>query len=1564
MNNRVDSTGDAKPPLARPRLGEFINEAGGITTIQYSPQQCDPTNPPSPATNTQRCFPVYWAPFGGTPAMDWFNKFVVTGVTQNDTTTGDLIQTNYQYAGTAAWRYADDPQLPDAYRTWSDWRGYNRVDTLVGRSDQQRSMSSEFYLRGMDGNRTASGSTSHVVVSGLDAPSITDSNEFAGTAYESVLFNGMSAAGVAGSRISESISTPWSRQTASTTQVGGTIDGKTASPVELTASYVDTQTTVDRTFMYGSPVTNATSRSTTHQILQWDSYGMPIRSESYATPDEATPTTHTDAQCATIAYARNPALNLVALIARTFVQSVACASADTATLPTDKTTSGSVISDTYATYDGATSWQGQVPTLGDATATYRAVGYNDGTREATALQQVADVTYDALGRRRTSTDTNSGTTTTEYNPVGAGVPISTTSKNAKGQPTVTTWDGARMLPLTVVDANQRTTENTYDAIGRLTAVWDPRYSRAQGQAASQKFAYSIGGTAAGDGHVAGTWIATYVPKGPTGTAYNVSYQVFDALLRARQTQKPSPQGGQILTDTTYDDLGRVATSWTDAWDDQHSPTGTRYVLGYGGADQTDNTFDGAGRIVKATESWTVPTPGTCAPNSTRCSRSTTTTYTGDATTVVPPPGGLATTTVVDALGRTTQNITYPGNDPTATGAVKNVTAYDAQGRPKSVTGPDQLSTTVGYDLFGRTVSNSDPASGTSTTTYNDNDQVIATKDARGQQLNYTYDILGRATGLYQGASATNASELASWSYDAAGQLGQLSSTTRYVGGNVASGRAYKSTVNTYDSLYRPTKTTLTLPGNDTLVTGANLPTTVSHTESYNRDGTVNTLGEPAIAGLPAETETYGYDSTGLGLPTTLNGAQGVVLSTGYTPFGDISTMALGAAGTSNSQVNFAYGYDGLRRLTRLQTTDPASSGSHLINASYAYNTAGQLTSVFDSAGSGNTQNTCYSYSSFARLSAEWTPSSANCAAPTKSTIAGAAPYWTSYGFNTTGAGQRTTKVDHSFTGGPSSDTTTTYTYGGTCNSKTQSSRVLTNVRKVVGSTTANYPYCVDASGGQTTSATVTGAARTMAWDGEGHLSNLVQGSGTSATKYTYVYNTDGSLLVKRPTDPAAAGTTTLYLGDTEVEATLSSNGTWALKGTRHYTAFAGTVAVRTATPSTTSTLTFQAADPQGTTNVEWSSTAPGVTRAKRYTDAFGVPVNVSTWADARRFLSLPYDSTLGLSHLGAREYDPQTGRFMSVDPVLNAADPVSMDSYGYSDHDPVNSSDPEGTICTAKPDPDNGSCPANQPTAPHTTHHSGSAPASNTPSSTQSALVEQIAQEKEFIKNIKILIFVHQQDIQRATARLEQDSGGELSKSDVILAALALGLFVSDVVAPELIPVEAGGEAELAELAEGEGAAGIAAAEAIPFELEAELTELETLKLDVTAEESLLADNQAALKALGGVGPVNQGEAGVLKTIADLEAAGGRVIQREVTLDVNGVRTRPDLYVEFPNGEKGFIEVKTGEGARLTSNQTTAYPGIRTGGAIPRGKNAEEAGLEVGRPLPAMRVWIVRQPWP
>lgn len=62
------------------------------------------------------------------------------------------------------------------------------------------------------------------------------------------------------------------------------------------------------------------------------------------------------------------------------------------------------------------------------------------------------------------------------------------------------------------------------------------------------------------------------------------------------------------------------------------------------------------------------------------------------------------------------------------------------------------------------------------------------------------------------------------------------------------------------------------------------------------------------------------------------------------------------------------------------------------------------------------------------------------------------------------------------------------------------------------------------------------------------------------------------------------------------------------------------------------------------------------TPTKRYTTPFGAArgATAGTWPDDKTFLGKPTDTGTNLTHVGAREYDPTLGQFISVDPLLSA----------------------------------------------------------------------------------------------------------------------------------------------------------------------------------------------------------------------------------------------------------------------------------------------------------------------
>ncbi|WP_405683387.1 RHS repeat-associated core domain-containing protein [Streptomyces sp. NBC_00057] len=152
----------------------------------------------------------------------------------------------------------------------------------------------------------------------------------------------------------------------------------------------------------------------------------------------------------------------------------------------------------------------------------------------------------------------------------------------------------------------------------------------------------------------------------------------------------------------------------------------------------------------------------------------------------------------------------------------------------------------------------------------------------------------------------------------------------------------------------------------------------------------------------------------------------------------------------------------------------------------------------------------------------------------------------------------------------------------------------------------------------------------------------------------------------------------LYLGETELTTTAGK----ITRATRSYVHEGAPTVVRSTVDGATTghKLTVLLADPLGTatTAVEQSATQPVTRRSyKPYGENRGT--QPTSWPDKRSYLGVGIDDAgTGLIHLGAREYDQSTGRFLSADPVKDFADPLQMNGYAYSHNSPVSRSDPSG----------------------------------------------------------------------------------------------------------------------------------------------------------------------------------------------------------------------------------------------------------------------------------------------
>ncbi len=84
-----------------------------------------------------------------------------------------------------------------------------------------------------------------------------------------------------------------------------------------------------------------------------------------------------------------------------------------------------------------------------------------------------------------------------------------------------------------------------------------------------------------------------------------------------------------------------------------------------------------------------------------------------------------------------------------------------------------------------------------------------------------------------------------------------------------------------------------------------------------------------------------------------------------------------------------------------------------------------------------------------------------------------------------------------------------------------------------------------------------------------------------------------------------------------------------------------------------------------------------VTRRKQLPFGESRSATGTTWPGDRGFVGGTTDPT-GLTHLGAREYDPTLGRFLSVDPLILPGDSTQLNPYVYGNNNAATFSDPTG----------------------------------------------------------------------------------------------------------------------------------------------------------------------------------------------------------------------------------------------------------------------------------------------
>ncbi|MFJ3788751.1 RHS repeat-associated core domain-containing protein [Kitasatospora sp. NPDC090091] len=935
----------------------------------------------------------------------------------------------------------------------------------------------------------------------------------------------------------------------------------------------------------------------------FDAYGMVTSVSDLGDTDKSG-----DEQCTTTEYARNIAAWMIDRVSR--VETLAAACGGQVSRPAD------VMADSRRYYDGSTTL-GAAPTRGLVTEARTINGKGDG------YQSLGTTAHDQYGRVTSATDAYGKTTTTDYTPATGEVPTGTVVTNPLGHKVTTTYEPLRGQAVAVSDTNGKVTTTQYDALGRTTRVWIPTRSAVTYPDSPN---YSFGYQIRNDGP---SVISTTTLR--HDSTYATGFAIMDGLGRPRQTQEPAPDGsgGRLVTETFYDTRGLTwresGTFYANGAAEGVLVTGQE--LNYPAS--TDTLFDGAGRPV-----------ATISKKFGDETKRTTTTYLGDGITTVPPQGGTAKTALTDARGRTVETREYTDAGRTA---FQNVTYnYDKLGRLTGITDSAGSTWAYTYDVAGRQVRLEDPDKGASVMTYDAGGRLTDVEDARGITLHSDYDALGRRTAVKQGATT-----LAEWTYDTVAK-GMLSSSTRYVDGN-----AFVSSVTSYNSLYKPVLSQLTVPASEGALAG-----TYKWTNSYNANtGQVMWVQHPAAGGLPQERVTNSYTPTSGLLGTVYAGSDPLASATTYDHYGRATREEYGAFGKHLWVSNI---YDEHTGAVKETVSDRELAPQRIDDTHYGYDAVGNLTSVSTASGQDAdrvTDTQCFGLDALRRITEAWTATDNCAAAPSSANVGGPDAYWTSYSYDL--LGNRKTETQHRTGAGPTADVTRNYTVPAPTAARPHS---LTSVSQTGpgGTTTDTYTY--DAAGNTATRKMGNAAEQSLGWDAEGHLDKVVQGSSTTK----YAYDADGTRLIRRD-----SGGTTLYLpGGTELK--LSPSG--SVTGTRYYGFRGRTVAVRTG-----GALTFLLTDQHGTATAQVDANTQAITR--RRSTIFGAPrgAQPAVWTGDLGFVGGVKDADTGLTHLGAREYDPNTARFISVDPVLNPADTQQINAYTYANNNPLVFSDPSGT---------------------------------------------------------------------------------------------------------------------------------------------------------------------------------------------------------------------------------------------------------------------------------------------
>jgi RHS repeat-associated protein len=790
----------------------------------------------------------------------------------------------------------------------------------------------------------------------------------------------------------------------------------------------------------------------------------------------------------------------------------------------------------------------------------------------------------------------------------------------------------------------------------------------------------------------GDLIQSSAPDGNSGNQQATAIYTYDG--DGEQQTQVAPDGnlsganaGNYTTTTAYNSDGEP-TSVTDGNGTGYTDTPRVTSYGYDGDGNTATVIDARGYTTATTFNADDKPVLVTNPDQ----DATLTCYDGDGNTAeTVPPAGVAANSLTPASCPTSYPADYNPQTKTPLASDATMYTYDAAGDKTAEYDPAPAgqsgyeTTTYTYDGNGNVLTTTAPstssggAANVTTDTYNSAGKITTETSGSGSSaastVSYCYDPNGDATsvvyadGNTSGTAACGASS--PWTVTASPQAGYQTTYSYDSMGDAVSSTAPATAAAPSGATWTAT---YDAAGNKlTSVDPAGVTTTFTYTPAGN-------TASMSYSGGAAHSVTYSYDANGN--LTGMSDATGTS-SYSYDPFDELTSAQNGAGQVTG------FGYDADGDTSSITYPLPATATwATTPTVSYGYDHAGQLNTVTDFNGHqlaiGNTADGLPDSVALGSSGDTVTTSYDNTDAPSVITLKNATSTLQSFAYSDAPAGTILSETDT-----PSSSSATyTYDAKGQVTSMTEGTGgpssygfdASGNLTTLPGGAAGYYDHA-----GELTSATHAGTTTSYAYNADGQRLTATQGTTTLASG-----TWNGAAQLTAYTDSAAAMTGAAYTG-TGLRSTatftpaggqpVTQNFVWdttsqvpgLLMDSANAYIYGSGAAPAEQVNLATGAITYLVADSLG--SVRGTVSASGSLTGTTSYDAWGNPESAGGLTSATPFgYAGGYTDPSGLLYLINRYYDPASGQFTSLDPLVNQ----SLEPYAYAGSNPVTGTDPSG----------------------------------------------------------------------------------------------------------------------------------------------------------------------------------------------------------------------------------------------------------------------------------------------